>query len=324
VVLAAAYVASGPVLVPLAALAGRVLRRPQIPVLARVLLAYFTGELRTLGACAGLWLLSGCGLALHRARFVALHWRLLESFVHGVAGTATDALGIQIRPEESDAAERALLADGPLLVFSRHAGPGDTVLVLDQLLTHYHRHPSVVFKEALVLDPSVDVIAHRLPHAVVSREDRERSAERIEAIAGGLGPRGVLLLFPEGGNFSPERRRRAIRRLWRKGERRAARRGERMQHVLPPQPNGALAALEGNPHAPVVFAAHTGLGLAAFPGEIWRDLPRGRTLHTRMWLVGAREIPAEEEARIEWLTDWWGTIDAWVAQKRLEPAEPGA
>ena len=52
---------------------------------------------------------------------------------------------------------------------------------------------------------------------------------------------------------------------------------EGMSHVLPPRPSGALAALRGNPGADVIFGAHSGLGLAAFPHEIWREMPLGKT-----------------------------------------------
>jgi hypothetical protein len=126
-------------------------------------------------------------------------------------------------------------------------------------------------------------------------------------------------LFPEGGNFTPERRRRAIRSLWRKGERRAAREAQRMSHVLPPRPSGLQAALRGREQAPVVFAAHTGLGLAAYPLELWRDAPIGGTLHTRMWLVPASEIPADPEQQILWLNEWWTRIDNWIDEHRTEP-----
>jgi hypothetical protein len=91
-----------------------------------------------------------------------------------------------------------------------------------------------------------------------------------------------------------------------------------MEHVLPPRPAGTLAALRANPGADVVFAAHTGLGLAAYPLEIWRDLPVGRTLRTRMWLVRRDEIPVGEEEVIRWLTGWWLRIDRWIDGEREE------
>jgi hypothetical protein len=128
----------------------------------------------------------------------------------------------------------------------------------------------------------------------------------------------VLLLFPEGGNFTPERRRQSIGKLWRKGRRQEASEGEKMSDVLPPHPTGALAALKGNPDADVVFGAHTGLGLAAFPGDLWRDPPIGRTLKTRMWRVTAAERPDEPDEQVEWLYDWWKRIDEWVSSEGEE------
>ena len=282
------------------------------PIAARVVLAYFRRELLTLVACGGLWLASGCGLFMHSRRLRDWHWRLLRWFVSGLARPALSALQIDVDEEASEAAVEALGRDGPLLVFSRHAGPGDTVFLIDRLLRRFDRRPSVVFKEAITLDPSIDLISHRLPHAVLDTHDPEDCEARIMHTTESLGQRGVLLLFPEGGNFTPARRRAALRSLRRRGHREAAAQGEQMHHVMPPRPAGALSALEAAPEAPVVFAAHTGLGLAAYPREIWRELPVGETLHTRMWLVPRDEVPSESDERARWLNDWWKRIDDWV------------
>jgi 1-acyl-sn-glycerol-3-phosphate acyltransferase len=287
-------------------------------IMGRLLLAYFGRELTTLAACGALWVLSGAGRLIRSRRMQVMHWRLLRWFVGGIAEATLAALAVKVKQEASDAADAALRADGPLLIFSRHAGPGDTVLLIDRLLSHFHRLPSVVFKEAITLDPSVDLIAHRLPHAVLDVDDRKECEARIARTSRALGERGVLLLFPEGGNFTPERRRAALHSLWRRGRWAAAAAGQEMQHVLPPKPSGALTALRSNPYAAVVFAAHTGLGLAAYPREIWRDLPVGRTLHTRMWLVPRSEIPTGDEEGCEWLNRWWQQLDAWIDQHRLE------
>jgi 1-acyl-sn-glycerol-3-phosphate acyltransferase len=187
-------------------------------------------------------------------------------------------------------------------------------------MSRYGRRPSVVFKEAVALDPSVDLLAHRLPHAMLDTSDREECETRIKQVTRELAPRGALLLFPEGGNFTPERRRSALARLRRKGQRRSARRAAEMPHVLPPRPTGSLAALQARNDADVVFAAHTGLGLAAYPRQWWRDMPIGRTLHTRMWLVPSDEIPSDPEEQVDWLYDWWKRIDDWIASQGTETA----
>jgi 1-acyl-sn-glycerol-3-phosphate acyltransferase len=314
--------ALSPLLLALAALAAAITRRPQPLLFTKLTIAYLARELGVLIACAGLWLAFGFGARIHSERSQRLHLRLLRWFVRGLAGRVLSLLRIEIAPDPSPEADAALAADRPLLFFSRHAGPGDTVLIVDQLLSAYGRAPRVVFKQTLTIDPCVDVIGHRMPHAVLDTSDAEDCEVQIRQVSAGMGPRDVLVLFPEGGNFTAERRRRALRSLRRKGRRREASAGERMTHVLPPHPTGALAALRGNPDADIVFAAHTGLGLAAFPRELWRETPIDRTLKTRMWLARADERPQDDEAVTAWLYDWWQRIDAWVeAQGEEAPME---
>ncbi len=315
--------AFSPLLLAVGAILATITGRSQPLILVRLVIAYFARELTVLAACGALWLLSGFGWKLRARRFEHLHYRLLRWFVHGIANRVLTLLDIKVVPETSEAVVGRLQVDRPLLFFSRHAGPGDTVLLVDLLLNRYDRFPSVVFKDTLAIDPCVDLIGHRLPHAALDTSDPEECEARIQTVAAGLSPRGVLLLFPEGGNFTPERRRRAIAKLRRKGHRREAAAGQQMTHMLPPHPAGALAALRGNPDADVIFGAHTGLGLAAFPRELWRHTPIGKRLKTRMWLVPAAERPRDPEAEAQWLYDWWKQLDDWVDEQG-EEATTGA
>lgn len=301
-----------PVLLALGALAAAVMRRPQPLLLARLLIAYFWRELAVLAACGLLWLASGAGLRLTSPRFQVLHYRLLRWFVHGLAERILTLLDIDVEADPTPEALAALERDAPLLCFSRHAGPGDTVLLVDLLFSRYRRLPSVVFKELLQLDPCIDLLAHRLPQAALNTSDIEECEAQIRDVAARLGARGVLLLFPEGGNFSEDRRSHAIASLRRKGRRREAAAAADMSHVLPPHPTGALAALHANPGADVIFCAHTGLGLEAFPSELWRRVPVGATLKSRIWLARASERPSQPDEQVEWLYDWWKRLDEWV------------
>jgi len=308
-----------PALLAMAAIASAVTGRPQMLIFTRLAIVYFALELGVLIACGGLWLAACAGLLIKTPLFQRLHLALLRRFVHGFTLRWTALLEIEVAAEETSEASRALEADGPLLFFSRHAGPGDTIVLIDRLLTRYNRAPSVVFKESVAIDPSVDLIAHRLPHAVLDTADPEACEARIEEVAAGLGARGVLVLFPEGGNFTPERRRRAISKLRRTGHRTEAARADQMEHVLPPRPGGALAALRGNPGAAVVFGAHTGLGLAAFPRDVWRETPFARTFESVMWLTPVDERPTDPDALVEWLYGWWRRLDDWVEAQGEEP-----
>ena len=310
--IAVTCVALSPMLLLLTWLASTLSRRPQPFIFARLLVAYLAQTLVVLAACGILWLVSGAGRLIDTPRFQLAHWRLLRWFARRLATIVRSVLQIDEQPDESGEAERVLQSDGPVLVFSRHAGPGDTFLIVDRLMSRFDRRTSVVLKDTWALEPSVDLLAHRLPHAMLDTSDREESVRQIERVASELGRRGALLLFPEGANFTPERRRRVLASLRRKGRRRAAARAQEMSNVLPPRPTGALAAIRGNPRADVIFACHTGLGLAAYPGELWRDMPIGRTLHTRMWHVPSSQVPADSDEQVAWLNRWWRRIDEWI------------
>lgn len=318
IVVSGAVLVLSPLLLAVSALAAALLKRSQPLLVSRLLIAYCARELVVLIVCGLLWLASGFGLRMRAPRFQRLHYRLLQWLVHGFAARALELFDINVVTTGSAEAIAAMKHDRPLLFFSRHAGPGDSLLLVDLLLSRYDRLPSVVFKDTLAIDPCVDLIGHRLPHAVLDTSDPDECERLITEVSSRLSPQGVLLLFPEGGNYSPQRRRQALDKLRRKGERREAEAGERMRHVMPPHPGGALAALRGNLDADVIFGAHTGLGLAAFPGQVWRNPPIGRTLTTRMWLVPAAERPDDPEEQVAWLYGWWKRIDEWVEQRGEE------
>jgi hypothetical protein len=70
----------------------------------------------------------------------------------------------------------------------------------------------------------------------------------------------------------------------------------------------------------LVFVAHTGLEHLTTVRDIWRELPMDKQLIMRWWTVPRSEIPADREARIDWLFSWWERIDLWVEENRPEDA----
>jgi hypothetical protein len=318
--LAAAVLAAAPLLLAAAGLA-RLLGRPKPLIAVRLVLAYCEREIAALGAGAGLWLLSGCGLFMDRRRIQSLHWSLLRWYVHGLALRTLALMDIDIREDISDEAARALQGPAPVIVLSRHAGPGDTVFLIDRLLCRWARRPHVVLRKAVALDPVIDLLTSRLPHGVIDGAQNEDAKRVIEALAAQLGPSGALLLYPEGGNFTVARRRSALASLRRRGRHRAAAAAATMDNVLPPRPSGVLAALRGNPDIPVLFVAHTGLGLAAYPRQIYREMPVGSTLRLHVSLVDPHDVPDTEAGQVQWLNRRWQAIDDWVAAQHTEAAQ---
>jgi 1-acyl-sn-glycerol-3-phosphate acyltransferase len=133
---------------------------------------------------------------------------------------------------------------------------------------------------------------------------------RIATMSAGLQPGEALLLFPEGGNWTPRRRLRAMARLWASGQPSAVKAAALMEHVLPPRTGGVLACLEARPDLPVVVVAHTGLDAMTSAGLVWRALPFSRPMSVRWWLT--TPPPEAVEDRISWLTAEWAVVDQWI------------
>ena len=125
---------------------------------------------------------------------------------------------------------------------------------MHHLLTVCERRPRVVMKATLQLDPSLDIVANRVPNAFLHRRSPAPAGSaaggrpqadhirQIRRLAAGLGGRDALLLFPEGGNWTPLRWRRGIERLRRGGHAKLAERAAAMPNLLPPRTGGAFAA----------------------------------------------------------------------------------
>lgn len=284
------------------------------------LLVYLVAESLGLFALMALWLASGFGRALRRDRFRLAHVRLAGWFLRTLVVSARRVLGLRLVTE---AVPDHLVAgdhDRPVLVLSRHAGAGDSFILVHLLVNTYRRRPRIVLKDALQLDPCIDVVLNRLPSGFV-RPGASGVVGSITGLAEDLEPDGALILFPEGGNFTEQRRRRAIERLQEAGLVDAVRRAHDLTYVLPPRPGGAFAAVDACPDADVLFVAHTGLEQLSGPRDLWRGLPMDREVRLAWWSVPGEEVPREPLERIVWLYDWWERIDSWI-EMRHDPDNP--
>ncbi|MFA1546747.1 1-acyl-sn-glycerol-3-phosphate acyltransferase [Actinomadura chokoriensis] len=290
-----------PVAFTLAFLIGR--DRKRVLRLLWFTLAWGTRESAAVLECGRLWILRRA----HDDR----HYDVIRRYVAGLYGAAQRRLGLRV---EVDGGGDVPPGDRPLIVLSRHAGPGDALLIVHHLLADYRRRPRVVMKAQLQFDPCIDIAANRMPNVFVTPGGG--AVADIGRLAAGLGPRDALLIFPEGGNFSPARRRRAIRRLTRLRRTEEATRAAAMRNLMPPRPGGVLAALDSAPSADVVFIAHVGLDDMATVGDIWRRIPLTGTVHARWWRIPAEDVPDGRDARVDWLFEQWERADAWIAANR--------
>ena len=263
----------------------------------------------------GLWIASGFGLFVRRPYFERIHYDIAQTYLAIFFREAKRVLHLEIVTEgpTPDA-----FPGHPLLVCCRHAGPGDSFTLMHALMNHYQREPRVVLKDTMAWDPAIDVLLSRLPSRFVDPTPKagEDVEGRIRELAQGLDDNDAFVIFPEGGNFTPARRERAITKLRGLGLETMARRAEGMENVLAPRPGGFLAALDGAPDADVVMVAHTGLDHLMTIGDVWRELPMDKRLIMRWWRVPREEIPTDKDARVDWLFGWWEEIDRWVEQHR--------
>jgi 1-acyl-sn-glycerol-3-phosphate acyltransferase len=299
-------------------------------------LSWLVMESLALVACLGLWIASGFGGRLRSEASTGRHYALVRWFLATLFRRAIKVFQLRVEIEEPEATPEELGArlTRPVIVLARHAGPGDSFLLVHHLLSLYGRKPRIVMKAALQFDPSLDVVINRLPHAFVRPRKQVPAqtgetesplegavSEEIRRLAAGLGPTGALVIFPEGGNFTPGRWRRGIAQLEQKRRFEEARRARGMANLLPPRAGGAFAAIDAAPTADVIFVAHTGLDDLVTVRDVWRALPMEQVIKAKWWRVPASEVPRDRAEVVAWLFDQWERIDAWIAENR--PARPG-
>lgn len=325
-------------LVPVVVLSGLIGLRPggraRAARIAIFMLIYTVAEMVGL-VCAGwLWIRAAFGRRIGAQRHQDAHYVLLGKLLDRLYQVGSAVFALHIDPPRGVARD-GVVKDGvsghgdatpplpatpgrPLLVLSRHAGPGDSFLLVYALLALVHRRPRIVLKQTLVMDPLIDVVLSRLPHCYIAPgvAEGDRAISEIRELSRTLGAADALLVFPEGGNFTWQRRVRAIASLRRRGLMRATARAQHMRNVLPPQPAGVFAAIDAAPHADLVFVAHTGLDHMQSVGQVWRGLPLTRTVEVTWWTVPTERVPPEQDARHRWLDDNWTRIDSWITRSQ--------
>lgn len=274
-------------------------------------------ETAVLVALFGLWVASGFGWKIRSPRFQRAHYTLVRWYLQVIYWECRRVLHVRVDvegppPETYDGR--------PLLILSRHAGPGDSFLVVHALVNWYAREPRIVLKDTLQWDPAIDVVLNRLPNRFIRPSPGAGDAveRQVGELSRNLDENDAFVIFPEGGNFTEHRRKRAIERLRRKGHIDEAEKAERLRHVMAPKPGGVLAALTQARDADVVFVAHTGVEHMSTVLDVWRELPMDREIQMRWWIVPAADVPEGDEARIDWLFAWWARIDDWIHERQVQ------
>ena len=282
--------------------------------LVSFLLAYLALEAIGLVAMFVLWIMSGGGRgdAKRRERWLDKHYGFMRWWLGAINLVAKKLFRLKVVIED-----RPVPRAGPILVFCRHAGPGNSMLLIGTILVGYKRHPRIVMLAKLQWEPLYDVMLNRTPNRFIQHDPKRRElyTNAITELATGLGDADAFVLFPEGKDFTPRVRKRAIEYLRGKGLEAAAARAEKMEHVLPPRHGGVMAAMKGAPEADLVIVAHAVLEDVGTFKELWSRIPLERPIVARYWRLSPAEVPREEEPLIEFLYGWWERIDRWIADR---------
>ncbi|MGI9556663.1 MAG: 1-acyl-sn-glycerol-3-phosphate acyltransferase [Solirubrobacterales bacterium] len=282
-------------------------------------LAYLAIESAALLAAFGIWLASGFGLRMGSPRFLAANYAVLAWQLRLLVAVARRAFNLRIHGREPFAAEAPL--PGPLVVLSRHAGPGDSFLLVNWLLNDEGRRPRIVLKDTMQWEPAIDVFLHRVPSRFISPNPAHGQdvAAAIGEMAATMGREDALVIFPEGGNFTARRRTRSIAKLEEKGLHAEADQARAMRNVMAPRPRGTIAAIDAAPSAAAVFVAHTGLEELSAPVDLWRGLPMDSEVRAHAWLADRAQLPDSGEGLERWLYAWWARIDDWISAEKADP-----
>jgi len=283
-------------------------------------LCYLVLEVLGLIAMFLLWIASGFGLAMQSGWMQEAHYGFMRRWLATINGIAKWTFHMRVHIED-----RPDPRPGPILVFCRHAGPGNSMLLIGTILVGYRRHPRIVMLAKLQWEPLYDVMLNRLPNRFIRHDPtrRELYTNAITGLATGLGNADAFVLFPEGKDFTPRVRMRAIEYLKGKGLSVAAERAEKMEHVLPPRHGGVMAAMKGAPEADVVLVAHSVLEDVGTFKELWSRIPFEHPIVARYWRIPPGEVPTEQDDVIEWLYGWWERIDRWIADRERAAASRG-
>jgi 1-acyl-sn-glycerol-3-phosphate acyltransferase len=284
----------GPLLMALSGVASLAARSSRPTRTVALVMAYALIELRTLVK-------------------VALGERDCDQLMRDFLGMAYAAvrriLDVEVVLDSASVTSGDVFGKEPVIVLSRHCGPGDSLLVAWLLTMQYRLQVRIVLKEMLRCEPALDLAGELGCLCFLKRGDRARRQihDLTESLVGGQ----ALLLFPEGANFNWPRWRKAMTELHLTGGIRAAARALRRSHTLPPRVGGAAAAVAGAPSANVLVLTHNGFCVDG-RARPWWQLPIHRQLLVRTALVTADRVPSSNRLA-PWLERTWTQVDAWVA-----------
>ena len=180
-------------------------------------------ELLGLLAVLVLWVASGFGLGIKTARFQRAHYKVFGWWLELVTRALRFYLDFEFVLPYTER------VTGPILTLARHAGPGDAFLLARTVIQDYHRQLRMLGANKLLRDPFMSHIMLRLPYHFCDPNPKDPAADLLAVadMCATMDDDSVMIVFPEGGHWTPGRWQGAIERLesrgrpiWLSGQRR--------------------------------------------------------------------------------------------------------
>jgi len=152
--------------------------------LVAFLLAYLAHQAGSLVAMFVLWIMSGFGARMSSEWVQNKHYGFMRWWLGVTNLVAKKLFRLKVVIED-----RPVPRAGPILVFCRHAGPGNSMLLIGTILVGYRRHPRIVMLAKLQWEPLYDVMLNRLPNKFIKHDSKRRHLyiDALEELAAGLG-----------------------------------------------------------------------------------------------------------------------------------------
>ena len=261
-------------------------------------------ELAGLAWATQLWFRHGFGTRLDCERSQRSHNQIVYWYfaAHWRSGERWFRLRLEVDPSSAPMA-------GGAIAIGRHASYGDAaipVLLASPEPDIRLRH---VLMKGLLWGPCFDVVGSRMPIHFVDRGNADLDA--IGELGTDLDPKTLMMIFPEGGFYSPARHARRVERL-RESDPALAQRANMLRHLLPPRPGGLLRLLQAAPDADLVLIGHVGFEGFSSIHTIVRSVPFTAPVRVRSWRYDRADLPTEPSDQVDWLYERWAELDAWI------------
>jgi hypothetical protein len=285
-------------------------RRWRISRVVGIGLAFCVAEVFGLFALFTVWIGSGFGRFMDRPIWVRANNVLAGQYMELVTNAIQFFVGFSFELEFDED------PSGAQLLFARHAGPGDALRLMKIVFRDMGRRCHAVGAAKLQWDPFLDIAGERLGFHYLRQTPADTMSEldKIRALTAAMGDDETLILCPEGGNFTPKRRASRIELERSRGRDDRAELAAALKHTLLPKTGGVMAAIEGAPHATVIFLGHAGLDDIHSFRSLWRQMPLRRPVTAQGWTVSLTDLPVHRAGRSDWLLIQWQRVDDWIDQ----------